>query len=131
MKRTSDSIKKQEAKKEENKKEFDLQECFTLWIQESKNGVKYMSGYDFNKNRIVAFFNKKANDKQPSIRIYDVNEEGKIGKEELITLWDEVFKSGKSGLSGYTNENEGIIAFYNSDETETKRPYIIGYFKKN
>ena len=126
MKRTS------EVKKEENKKEeFDLQECFTLWIQEGKSGIKYLSGYDFNKNRLIAFFNKKANEKQPSIRIYDLNEEGKIGNQELITLWDTEFKSGKKGLSGYTNENEGIIAFYNSDETESKRPYIIGYFKKN
>ena len=60
---------KNETKKEENKKEkFDLKECFTLWSNTSKEGNKYLTGYDFNKNRIIAFYNKKANDKQPSIR---------------------------------------------------------------
>lgn len=118
--------------KEENKKEkFDLQECFTLWLNTSKEGNKYLSGYDFNHNRIMGFYNKKANDKQPSIRIYGVDEEGKITKEEIITLWDTTFKtSGKNGLSGYTNEKEGIIAFY-GDLEDTKHPYIKGYFTKD
>ena len=119
-------------KNEENKKEkFDLQECFTLWLNTSKEGNKYLSGYDFNKNRIIGFYNNKVNDKQPSIRIFGVDEEGKTTKEEIITLWDTTFKtSGKDGLSGYTNEKENIIAFY-GDESDTKRPYIKGYFAKD
>lgn len=119
-------------KNEENKKEkFDLQECFTLWLNTSKEGNKYLSGYDFNKNRIIGFYNNKINDKQPSIRIFGVDEEGKTTKEEIITLWDTTFKtSGKDGLSGYTNEKEGIIAFY-GDENDTKHPYIRGYFTKD
>lgn len=119
-------------KNEENKKEkFDLQECFTLWLNTSKEGNKYLSGYDFNKNRVIGFYNKKLNDKQPSIRIFGVDEEGKTTKEEIITLWDTTFKtSGKDGLSGYTNEKEGIIAFY-GDENDTKHPYIRGYFTKD
>ena len=117
--------------KEENKKEkFDLKECFTLWSNTSKEGNKYLTGYDFNNKRIIGFYNRKANDKQPSIRIYGVDDEGKTTKEEIITLWDTTFKtSGKSGLSGFTNEKEGIIAFY-GDEKEAKRPYIKGYFTK-
>ena len=119
-------------KNEENKKEkFDLQECFTLWLNTSKEGNKYLSGYDFNHNRIIGFYNNKVNDKQPSIRIFGVDEEGKTTKEEIITLWDTTFKtSGKDGLSGYTNEKEGIIAFY-GDENDTKHPYIRGYFTKD
>ncbi len=119
-------------KETETKKEkFDLNECFTLWLNTSKEGNKYLTGYDFNKNRIIGFYNKKANDKQPSIRIYGVDEEGKTTQEEIITLWDTTFKtSGKDGLSGYTNEKENIIAFY-GDETDTKRPYIKGYFAKD
>ena len=119
-------------KNEENKKEkFDLQECFILWLNTSKEGNKYLSGYDFNKNRIIGFYNIKQNDKQPSIRIYGVDDEGKTTKEEIITLWDTTFKtSGKDGLSGYTNEKEGIIAFY-GDENDTKHPYIRGYFTKD
>ena len=116
--------------KTEEKEKFDLQECFTLWRNTSKEGNVYLTGYDYNKNRIIGFYNKKLNDKQPTIRIYGVDEEGKTTKEEVITLWDTTFKtSGKDGLSGYTNEKEGIIAFY-GDEKDTKRPYIRGYFTK-
>ena len=119
-------------KEEENKKEkFDLNECFTLWLNTSKEGNKYLTGYDFNKNRIIGFYNRKVKDTQPVIRIYGVDEEGKTTQEEIITLWDTTFKtSGKTGLSGYTNEKEGIIAFY-GDENDTKRPYIKGYFTKD
>ena len=119
-------------KEEENKKEkFDLNECFTLWLNTSKEGNKYLTGYDFNKNRIIGFYNRKVKDTQPVIRIYGVDEEGKTTSEEIITLWDTTFKtSGKTGLSGYTNEKEGIIAFY-GDENDTKRPYIKGYFTKD
>lgn len=120
---------KNETKTEKEK--FDLKECFTLWLNTSKEGNKYLTGYDFNKNRIIGFFNNKANDKQPSVRIYGVDDEGKTTKEEIITLWDTTFKtSGKDGLSGYTNEKEGIIAFY-GDEKEGKRPFIKGYFTKD
>ena len=121
---------KTETKKEEKEK-FDLQECFTLWRNTSKEGNVYLTGYDFNKNRIIGFYNKKLNDKQPTIRIYGVDEEGKTTQEEIITLWDTTFKtSGKDGLSGYTNEKENVIAFY-GDEKDTKRPYIRGYFSKD
>lgn len=115
--------------KNEEKEKFDLKECFILWLNTSKEGNKYLTGYDYNKNRIIGFYNKKANDKQPSIRIYDVDE-GKMTQEEIITLWDTTFKtSGKAGLNGLTNENEKLIAFY-GDEKDTKRPYIKGYFSK-
>lgn len=116
--------------KTEEKGKFDLKECFVLWLNTSKEGNKYLTGYDFNNTKILGFFNKKANDKQPSIRIYGLDDEGKITKEEIITLWDTKFKtSGNMGLNGYTNEKEGIIAFY-GDENDTKRPYIKGYFSK-
>lgn len=117
--------------KEEKKEKFDLQECFTLWLNTSKEGNKYLTGYDFNKNRIIGFYNRKVNDKQPVIRIYGVDEEGKTTSEEIITLWATKFKtSGKDGLSGYTNEKENLIAFY-GDENDTKHPYIKGYFTKD
>lgn len=123
--------KKEEVKEENKKEKFDLQECFTLWLNTSKEGNKYLSGYDFNKNRIMGFYNKKLKENHPSIRIYGVDENGKTTQEEIITLWDTTFKtSGKDGLSGYTNEKEGIIAFY-GDENDTKHPYIRGYFTKD
>lgn len=117
--------------KENKKEKFDLQECFVLWSNTSKEGNKYLTGYDFNHNRIIGFYNNKANDKQPSIRIFGVDDEGKTTKEEIITLWETTFKtSGKDGLSGYTNEKESIIAFY-GDEADNKHPYIKGYFTKD
>ena len=120
---------KNETKKEEKEK-FDLKECFVLWLNTSKEGSKYLTGYDFNNNRVIGFFNRKVKENQPSIRIYGVDEEGKTTKEEIITLWDTKFKtSGKAGLNGYTNEKEGIIAFYGDEDG--KRPYIRGYFTKD
>lgn len=120
---------KNETKKEEKEK-FDLKECVTLWLNHSKEGNIYYSGYDFNHNRVIGFDNKKLNDKQPCMRIYGVDEEGKTTKEEIITLWSTTFKtSGKTGLSGYTNEKENLIGFY-GDEKDTKRPYIRIYFTK-
>ena len=120
---------KNETKKEEKEK-FDLKECFVLWLNTSKEGNKYLTGYDFNNNKIMGFFNKKLKENQPSVRIYGLDDEGKITKEEIIVLWDTKFKtSGKAGLNGYTNEKDGIIAFY-GDENDTKRPYIKGYFTK-
>lgn len=117
--------------KTEEKEKFDLKECATLWLNTSKEGNVYYSGYDFNHNRVIGFNNKKTNDKQPTIRIYGVDEEGKTTKEEIITLWATIFKtSGKSGLSGYTNEKENLIGFY-GDEKDTKRPYIRIYFAKD
>ena len=121
---------KKETKEENKKEKFDLKECFTLWLNTSKEGNKYLTGYDFNNNRIIGFYNRKQTDKQPSIRIFGVDEEGKTTQEEIITLWDTTFKtSGKAGLSGYTNEKESLIAFY-GDESDSKRPYIKGYFTK-
>ena len=118
--------------KEENKKEkFDLKECFTLWLNSSKKENKYLTGYDFNHNRIIGFYNRKLNEKHPIIRIYGIDNEGKLTETEIITLWSTKFKtSGKDGLSGYTNENERIIAFY-GDENNDKRPYIKGYFTED
>ena len=45
---------KKETVKEEKEK-FDLQECFTLWLHKGKNGVKYLSGNDLNKNKLVLY----------------------------------------------------------------------------
>lgn len=119
---------KKETKVEEKEK-FDLQECFALWIHKSKNGNMYLSGYDFNKNKLVGFFNNKTQDKQPDIRINEVKENGETG-EEIITLWETTSKAGNKMLTGLTNEKEKLIAFFGK-ENEEKRPYIRGYFRKD
>lgn len=119
--------KKTETKEEKEK--FDLQECFTLWLHKGKNDVKYLSGNIHDGNKVVGFFNQKQNDKQPIVRIYDLKEDGSTG-EEIITLWEYKSMQGNDYLSGKTNENENIIAFY-GDEHQEKRPYIRGYYKKD
>lgn len=119
--------KKKEEKEEKDK--FDLQECFVLWRKVSDKKVEYFTGNDFNKNRIVAFNNEKKADKQPDIRVYSLKEDGSRDIE-IITLWKTKFASGKEGLTGVTNENEKIIAFY-GDINKELRPYIRGYFRKD
>ena len=117
---------KKETKTEE-KQEFDLQELCVLWLNEGKNGYRYLSGYDLNKHRLVGFFNKKENEKQPTLRIYGVDEKGTL-TDELITLWESESKKEKIYLSGVTNENEKVIGFY-GNEKEKKQPYVRCYLK--
>ena len=119
--------KKKEEKEEKGK--FDLQECFVLWRKVSDKKVEYFTGHDFNNNRIVAFNNEKKTEKQPDIRVYSVKEDG-TRDIEIISLWKTKFTSGKEGLTGVTNENEKIIAFY-GDINKEARPYIRGYFRKD
>lgn len=120
-------VKKEE--KEVKTEKFDLKEAFTLWLNVSKEGNKYLSGYDFEHNRLIGFFNKVTNEKQPAFRIYGVDDEGSIS-EVVITLWSNTSKKGNAYLSGTTNENEAIIAYYNESE-DMKKPHIRGYFKKD
>ena len=81
--------KTNETEEKENKKEkFDLKECFTLWKNTSKEGNIYLSGYDFNHNKIIGFFTgNKTNEKQPDIRIYAIVENNKLS-DEIISLWN-------------------------------------------
>ena len=116
-------------KEKEEKEKVDLQECFVLWRRVSDKKVEYFTGHDFNKNRIVGFNNEKKTEKQPDIRVYSVKEDG-TRDIEIISLWKTKFASGKEGLTGVTNENEKLIAFY-GDINKEARPYIRGYFRKD
>lgn len=115
--------------KTEEKKKFDLEEAFVLWLSKSKEGKEYLTGHDLNKNRIIGFFNEKSNEKQPDIKLYQTDDKGKRG-DEVVSLWEYKSKEDKVYLSGTTNENEKIVAFY-GDKKEEKRPYIKGYFKED
>ena len=119
-------------KNEQEKEKFNLEEAFVLWSQESKKGSKYLTGHDLNKNRLVGYFetnfNKKS-EKQPDIRVYDLDENGK-NRKEVCVLWISTSKSGKIYYSGMTNENEKIIAFKTDDEKDTNRPFLKAYFKE-
>ena len=118
---------KKEEVKENKKEKFDLQEACVLWLQTSKNGVEYLKGHDLNNNKVLGYFNDTKNDKQPSVRIYSLDEKGNKDKE-IVTLWKAESLKKKEYLSGYTDEKENVIAFYGNKENE-KIPYLRVYFK--
>lgn len=120
---------KSSAKKEETKQEVKLQEAFVMWKQKAKSGMEYLKGQDFNKNKLVGFYNtNKKNPKEPDIRIYSVNAEGNQDKE-VADLWDRESSKGIRYLTGSTDEKEKIVAFYNKNDNE-KQPHIRAYFKE-
>ena len=124
---TTKTVEKGEERK------FDLTEAFVLWENTSKAGMKYLSGNtseELDSTKLVGFYNtNKKNPKEPDIRIYDIDSEGNQGNE-VCCLWENISKNEKRYLTGTTNEQEKIIAFYNGEEN-TIRPKIRAYYKQN
>ena len=123
------AIKEIEKEKEETK----LEEAFVLWKHESKNGNTYLSGNtpaDKGVLQLIGYFNtKKKNPKEPDVRVYNLDKDGNQDKE-ICSLWENTSKNGNKYLSGTTDENEKIIAFYNELEENSKIPYIRAYYKE-
>lgn len=114
-------------------KEFNLPEAFVLWENTSKAGMKYLSGNTSEElhTKLVGFYNtNKKNPKEPDVRIYDIDSEGNQGNE-VCSLWENISKNETRYLTGSTNEQEKIIAFYNNVEENPSRPYIRAYYKQN
>ena len=132
MKTTTKKTEKTEVKQVEEKTQ--LREAFALWIAEATTGTKYLYGQLKNeKGEVVCslrgWFNKnKKNPNEPDIRIYERDVEGNQG-EELACLWDHISKNSVRYLSGYTNEKEELVAYYNKDKEDNK-PYIRVYYSK-
>lgn len=111
-----------------------LKESFVLWKNISAKQNEYLSGTttDDPKHifKLVGYFNtNKKNPKEPDIRIYSLNDDGKQDSE-VCDLWESISKNENRYLTGTTNEKEKIIAFYGNSEDE-KRPYIRAYYKNN
>lgn len=107
-------------------KENNLKESFVLWKNVSKNNVEYLKGYTSGGTDLVAYFNtNKKNPKEPDIRVY-CEVEGENSVVEVCSLWDTISKNNTRYLTGVTNENERIIAFYDGTNN---RPYIKAYYK--
>lgn len=118
-----------EVKKEEKKEEFNLDEAFVLWKHEGNNGVCYLTGNTPDKVKLLGFFNnKKKNPKEPDIRIYSLDENGKQS-EEVCALWETESKNGNKYLSG-NSDDDFLVAFYNDIEDNGKLPYLRAYYKK-
>ena len=129
------AIKEKEIKKEKENG-VKLEEAFVLWIHESKGGNDYLSGNTPTTNEgvtlnLVGFFNtKKKNPKEPDIRVYSQDDNGETDKE-VCSLWEYTSKSGSKYLSGKTDDDEGIVAFYNEIDENSKIPYIRAYYREN
>ena len=125
--KTTNVVEKGEERK------FDLTEAFVLWEKTSKAGRKYLSGKtseELDFLELVGFYNtNKKNPKEPDIRIYDIDSEGNQGNE-VCSLWENISKNENRYLTGTTNDNEKIIAFY-TKEVINGRPYIKAYYKHN
>ena len=126
-------IKEKELQKEEAQK-TELEEAFVLWRNEAKSGASYLKGYTpesvMGGVRLVGYFNsKKRNPKEPDIRVYTLDSEGKQDKE-VCSLWENVSKTGNQYLTGTTDDKEKIIGFYENYDKGSNRPYIRAYFKQ-
>lgn len=118
-------------KKETKREEFNLTEAFVLWKNKAKSGSDYLSGYESkNKVKLVGYFNgKKENPKQPDVRVYALDAEGKQDIE-VASLWDNVSEKGTRYLTGMTNDKEKLVGWYSKEEDE-KRPFIRVYYKED
>ena len=118
---------KEEIKEVEKKEETNLEEAFVMWKHKAKSGVDYLSGNTKDKIRLMGFFNKtKKNPKEPDVRVYTLDDEGKQ-QDEVCALWEVSSKNGHKYLSG-NSDDDFIVAFYNDNDDE-KHPYIRAYYK--
>ena len=127
--KTVNDLKSKEVQ-EATSKEFTLKEAFVLWRNKAKSGGYYLSGTtEDKKTKLVGFFNSnKKNPKEPDIRVYALDSEGKQ-EVEVASLWESISENkGTRYLTGTTNENERLTGFYGKENQEA-RPYIRVYYK--
>ncbi len=107
-------------------------QVFALWKRTSKEGKTYFTG-KYEEAEVRGFYNsKKQNPKEPDLRIYTVDGNKNLSKEELSSLWCNVSeKTGKKYLTGKIN-GKRIVGFINDKATaENKQPYISLYWSED
>lgn len=111
-------------------KDSNLKELMSLWLHESANKTKYLTGTADDvtgKFKVVGFFNtNKKNENEPDIRVYEEVEKGQELKEVLVSLWKHTSKGGTDYMTGKDNEDNKVVAFLGKDNEE-KRPYVRIY----
>lgn len=110
------------------KKEFTLKEVFPMWKRAGKEGKQpYFTG-KYNGADLRGFYNtKKANPKEPDIRIYKLDGNKKLEKDPILSLWANVTQN-KRYLSGKLGDQR-VVGFINlTANEENKRPYFTIYF---
>ena len=109
-----------------------MKQVLALWKRKSQKGNTYFSGKvddgtfenDFS---VTAFYNtEKKNLKEPDLRIYARDEEGKLSKEPFLSLWCNATKNGKKILTGKL-DGKKVVGFIKADADE-KHPYISVYY---
>ena len=105
-------------------------QVFALWKRMSKEGKTYFTG-KYEEAEVRAFYNsKKQNPKEPDMRIYVLDANKNLSKDELSSLWCNVSKSGKKYLTGKLN-GKRVVGFINVNATaENKQPYISLYWSE-
>ena len=112
-------------------KEYKMKQVFALWKSESKAGTTYFEG-KYEGDAIRGFYNtQKKNPNEPDLRVYALDGEGKLCKEELLSLWCNATESGKKYLSGKFG-GKRVVGFINTKATaENKQPYISIYWSED
>lgn len=102
---------------------------FALWKKIGKNGKPYFSGKTEDGTFLTAFFNgEKKNPKEPDVRVYTQDQNHNLSKDEYVSLWCNVAKSGRKYLSGKIGDKR-VVGFIN-DKAEGNRPYVSVYWSE-
>lgn len=95
----------------------------TLWLNNSKKGNQFLTGYLYGE-KVIGFINKeKKNPNEPDIRIYYKGDT----KKEILSLWCNVSKSKTKYLSGKHKDDRIICFFSDKSKDDKKKPYIFGF----
>jgi len=113
---------------DQEKKEFNLEQVFAMWKETAKSGTTYFTGY-YKGQSLRGFYNtEKKNPNEPDVKIYTTNDEGKLSKEPLLSLWCNATDEGKKYLSGKLKDNR-VVGFINEKaNAENRQPYFSVYY---
>jgi uncharacterized protein (DUF736 family) len=110
------------------KKESNLKQIFAVWKQKARSGRTYLSGKDIEDVRVTGFYNtNKKNPKEPDVRFYLNDSEGKRGNNPFCSMWsNKSEKTGKTYLSGKLDDGQKVVGFVYQGTNE-KAPYLTVY----
>lgn len=108
----------------EQKKEFNMEQVFAVWKHKAKTGKTFLSG-----TGIIGFYNtNKKNPKEPDVRFYETDREGKAKKAVYCSMWsNKSEKTGKTYLSGKLDDGTRVVGFVYQGTNE-KAPYLSVYY---
>lgn len=105
--------------------QFEMEQAFALWKKQSELGKPYFTG-----KGLVGFYNTmKKNPKEPDLRIYKVDNEGKASKEAYLSMWMQLSKDGKRKYLTGKLYGRKVVGFINiTANEENNRPYLSVYY---